>query len=78
MAAGIDVLKEEEIIDSSKTEMLEEKLSQLQEDASGEDPVKTWEALDHLENTLSKESTGRVGQPCYPNSQQLTTTHNNS
>ncbi len=57
LADGIDVLKEEEIIELSEAEMLEEKLAQLQADASGEDPVKTWETLDHLAGTLSQEST---------------------
>ena len=36
--------------------MLEENLNQLQAEASGEDPVKTWESLDHLADTLSQES----------------------
>ena len=56
LADGIDVLKEEEIIELAEAEMLEEKLNQLQAEASGEDPVKTWESLDHLADTLSQES----------------------
>ena len=56
LADGIDVLKEEEIIELAEAETLEEKLAQLQAEASGEDPVKTWEALDHLADTLSQES----------------------
>ena len=56
LADGIDVLKEEEIIELAEAEMLEEKLAQLQAEASGEDPVKTWESLDHLADTLSQES----------------------
>jgi hypothetical protein len=56
LAYGIDVLKEEEIIELAEAEMLEEKLNQLQAEASGEDPVKTWETLDHLADTLSQES----------------------
>ena len=57
LADGIDVLKEEEIIELAEAETLEEKLAQLQAEASGEDPVKTWETLDHLADTLSQEST---------------------
>ena len=53
---GIGVLKEEEIIELAEAETLEEKLAQLQAEASGEDPVKTWEALDHLSDTLMQES----------------------
>ena len=56
LADGIDVLKEEEIIELAEAEMLEEKLAQLQAEASGEDPVKTWESLDHLADILSQES----------------------
>ena len=56
LADGIDVLKEEEIIELAEAKMLEEKLSQLQAEASGEDPVKTWESLDHLADTLSQEA----------------------
>lgn len=56
LADGIDVLKEEEVIELAEAEMLEEKLAQLQAEASGEDPVKTWESLDHLADTLSQES----------------------
>ena len=56
LADGIDVLKEEEIVELTKAEMLEGKLDQLQAEASGEDPVKTWESLDHLADTLSQEA----------------------
>ena len=56
LADGIDVLKEEEIIELAEAETLEEKLAQLQAETSGEDPVKTWETLDHLADTLSQEA----------------------
>ena len=56
IAAGIDVLKEEEIFELAQAETLEEKLAEVQAEASGEDPVKTWEALDHLTDLLSQES----------------------
>lgn len=56
IAAGIDVLKEEEIIELTQADTLEEKLAQIQAEASGEDPVKTWETLDHLTDLLSQES----------------------
>ena len=60
LADGINVLKEEEIIELAEAETLEEKLAQLQAEASGEDPVKTWETLDHLADTLSQESADAV------------------
>ena len=56
LAAGIDVLEEEEIIELTQAETLEQKLAEIQAEASGEDPVKTWEALDHLTDLLSQES----------------------
>ena len=56
LAAGIDVLKEEETIELTQAETLEQKLTEVQAEASGEDPVKTWEALDHLTDLLSQES----------------------
>ena len=56
LADGIDVLEEEEIIELAEAETLEDKLNQLQAEASGEDPAKTWESLDHLADTLSQEA----------------------
>jgi len=44
----VKTLEEERIIDEVRTEQFEEKLEQVRRDASGNDPVKTWEALDHL------------------------------
>jgi hypothetical protein len=50
IAAQVEALQEEEIVESARAEELKEKLEQIRKEASGEDPVKTWEALDHLEN----------------------------
>lgn len=54
LVTQIDTLKEEEILNTTKAKSLQEKLNQLNTEASGEDPAKTWEALDHLQDTLSK------------------------
>ena len=54
LAAQIETLKEEQIIAEVKAEELKEKLDQLTAEASGEDPAKTWEALDHLANSVEK------------------------
>jgi hypothetical protein len=54
LAAQIDVLKQEAILDQTRAEFLKEKLKQLQDEASGKNPVKTLEALDHLRETLSQ------------------------
>ena len=71
LADGIDVLKEEEIIELVQAETLEDKLDQLQAEASGDDPVKTWEALDHLADTLSQES-ANAAQEALSETERLT------
>ncbi len=53
IAGDIEILKNEEIIDQSRVESLEKELASIQSDAKGEDPAKTWEALDHLNGDLS-------------------------
>jgi hypothetical protein len=54
LSEKIETLKEEQVIDNTKAEMLEQKLGQLSKEALGEDPVKTWEALDHLSDAVEK------------------------
>jgi hypothetical protein len=54
LSAQIEALKEAQIIEESKAEALEQKLEDLSQEASGEDPAKTWEALDHLNDAVEK------------------------
>jgi hypothetical protein len=54
LSAQIEALKEAQIIEVAKAEALEQKLDQLGQEASGEDPAKTWEALDHLNDAVEK------------------------
>jgi hypothetical protein len=54
LSAQIEALKEAQIIEKAKAEALEQKLDQLSQEASGEDPAKTWEALDHLTDAVEK------------------------
>ncbi len=54
LATDIDLLKKEDIIDSTQVESLETKLDSISAEARSEDPAKTWEALDHLQNTVAK------------------------
>src|SRR5262249_49520352 len=54
LAAQIEALKEAQVIEEAKAEALEQKLDQLGQEASGEDPAKTWEALDHLNDAVEK------------------------
>jgi hypothetical protein len=54
LSAQIEALKEAQVIEDAKAEALEQKLDQLGQEASGEDPAKTWEALDHLNDAVEK------------------------
>jgi hypothetical protein len=54
LAAQIEALKEAQIIEGARAEALEQKLDQLSQEASGDDPAKTWEALDHLNDAVEK------------------------
>lgn len=54
LSAQVEALKEAQIIEETKAEALEQKLDQLSQEASGEDPAKTWEALDHLNDAVEK------------------------
>lgn len=60
LTAQIETLKEEQIITEAKAEELKEKLDQLSAEAAGEDPAKTWEALDHLANSVEKAAKDAV------------------
>ncbi len=61
----VKVLQEEKILDSERAENLKQKLDQIRDQAAGNDPAKTLEALDHLQDVLRKaarkaaESAGR-------------------
>lgn len=50
----IDTLEEEKIIEEDKATDLIDKLGQIQKDASGVDPSKTFEQLDHIQAQLDK------------------------
>ncbi|MBW8035508.1 MAG: hypothetical protein FVQ79_07725 [Planctomycetes bacterium] len=52
----VNVLKEEDIITDEEVAQFAEKLEQLQDSADGSDPVKTWESLDHLKDSLKKKA----------------------
>jgi hypothetical protein len=54
LAKKIDVLKEEAVLDSARADALKEKLEQVRREALGKEPVKTLEALDHLEGITGK------------------------
>jgi hypothetical protein len=56
LAAQLDLLKEEAVLEPARADSLKEKLARIKDDAEGANPVKTLEALDHLQNLVNKES----------------------
>lgn len=52
LTAQIETLKKEDLIAPEQAETLREKLDRLSAQASGDDPAKTWESLDHVEKTV--------------------------
>ena len=54
MAERIDTLEEEKVLDADEAEALREAMRRVAEDATGNDPGKTWEALDHLAETVDR------------------------
>jgi len=52
----IETLKQEKIVSEEKADEYEQKLEQLKDKASGYDPVKTWEALDHIQQNAKNEA----------------------
>jgi predicted transcriptional regulator len=60
LAARIEALQDAQILEEAKADELDEKLKQLEADASGEDPARTWEALDHLADAVEKTTKDAV------------------
>lgn len=56
LQAKIEILKQESIMNQARAENLIRKLDQLKREASGEDPTKTFEAMDHIEDIAVKVS----------------------
>ncbi len=48
----LELLKEEKVISEVEAEQLQESLKELENNATGEDPVKTWEAMDHIKQSI--------------------------
>ena len=53
MTEQVETLEEENIIEEASAEELEKKLEDISREAQADDPVKTWEAMDHMEEKLS-------------------------
>jgi hypothetical protein len=56
LAEKVELLKEEKILPPQRAKSLEMALDQLKQEASGSDPAKTWEAMDHLEQSIAQAS----------------------
>ena len=56
LAEKVELLKEEKILPPERAKSLELALEQLEQEALGNDPAKTWEAMDHLEQSIAKAS----------------------
>jgi hypothetical protein len=70
LAGQIELLKEEKVLEPARADSLKEKLTQVKEEAAGTNPVKTLEALDHLQNLLNKEAE-RAAENSVPKAEQL-------
>ncbi len=54
LAEKVTLLKEEKIFEPERADRLAERLDQLKQDASGANPVKTLEALDHVDKQVTQ------------------------
>ena len=65
LQAEVNTLAQEKILPDKKADDVLKQLSQLQKDASGYDPDKTWEALDHIKQAdadLAKQAAEEAAQ----------------
>jgi len=54
LAAQIEVLDKEKVIEAPRADAMKKTLEELEKDARGKDPVKTLESLDHLRKEVEK------------------------
>ena len=54
LSRKLELLKQEQLIPAEKAEVLEMSLERVRQEALAHDPAKTMEAIDHLEQSLSK------------------------
>ena len=71
LRSRIETLQEEEIITGAQGDVLIKKLDQLRKEARGSDPVKTWEALDHVEEEIT-HAAQKAAQSVLAKTEQLT------
>ncbi|MEM7577150.1 MAG: hypothetical protein AAF328_06705 [Planctomycetota bacterium] len=56
LSEQIAVLDEESVLDEAKADALRDETARVADEASADDPVRTWEALDHLAEQLRREA----------------------
>ena len=56
LSEQLQVLEEEEIVTKKEVVNLRKQMEKMEKNAAGEDPVKTWEALDHIKESLSSKA----------------------
>ncbi|MEM7625229.1 MAG: hypothetical protein AAF333_06335 [Planctomycetota bacterium] len=54
MQQRLDVLKEEKILEAPEADQVRDAMKRIGEQAKGDDPSKTWEALDHLAEKIEQ------------------------
>ena len=54
LAALVDLLQKETVLEKERAESLKKELERITKDAKGADPVKTLEALDHVQDLVTK------------------------
>ncbi len=52
LQAQVELIKEEDIIVEERADILEENLERIAAEATEDDPMKTWEALDHVADSI--------------------------
>jgi hypothetical protein len=54
--ANIEILEEEQVLDTERAKELREQLRNIWEESTALDPEKSWEALDSIDKTITEES----------------------
>ncbi len=57
----VDILRKQKLLPDEKVVKLIKRIDKLSEKASGKDPVKTWEALDHIQQNIKKTAEKAAG-----------------
>jgi len=57
-----EMLAEQEVIDKEQAEQYQSQLEQLKQNATAEDPTKTWESLDHIRKNLEDIAQKAAGE----------------